>query len=72
MEYSKKASNCKLLLLDGYYTRKKAIIYLLPDSATVGRPSSRYVGTVLQGYKDMGFDTDYLYDSLDYNLKEVK
>lgn len=21
MEYSKKASNCKLLLLDGYYTR---------------------------------------------------
>jgi len=48
------------------------MIYLLPDSATVGRPSSRYVGTVLQGYKDMGFDTDYLYDSLDYNLKEVK
>ena len=42
-------------------TRKKAMIYLLPDSATV-----------LQGYKDMGFDTDYLYDSLDYNLKEVK
>lgn len=29
MEYSKKASNCKLLLLDGYYTsvlRKNAII----------------------------------------------
>ena len=23
MEYSKKASNCKLLLLDGYYTRTK-------------------------------------------------
>lgn len=44
-------------------TRKKAMIYLLPDSATAGRPSSRYVGTVLQGYKDMGFDTDYLYDS---------
>lgn len=39
-------------------TRKKAMIYLLPDSATAGRPSSRYVGTVLQGYKDMGFDTD--------------
>lgn len=53
-------------------TRKKAMIYLLPNSATVGRPSSRYVKTVLQGYKDMGFDTDYLYDSLDYNLKEVK
>ena len=53
-------------------TRKKAMIYLLPDSATAGRPSSRYVGTVLQGYKDMGIDTDYLYDSLDYNLKEVK
>lgn len=33
-------------------TRKKAMIYLLPDSATAGRPSSRYVGTVLQGYKD--------------------
>lgn len=41
------------------------------DSATAGKPSSRYVETVLQGYKDMGFDTDYLYDSLDYNLKEV-
>ena len=53
-------------------TRKKAMIYLLPDSATAGRPSGRYVKTVLQGYKDMGFDTDYLYDSLDYNLKEVK
>ena len=53
-------------------TRKKAMIYLLPDSATVGKPSNRYVETVLQGYKDMGFDTDYLYDSLDYNLKEVK
>lgn len=24
MEYSKKASNCKLLLLDGYYTRNFA------------------------------------------------
>ena len=53
-------------------TRKKAMIYLLPDSATVRKPSNRYVETVLQGYKDMGFDTDYLYDSLDYNLKEVK
>lgn len=52
-------------------TRKKAMIYLLPDSATVGKPSNRYVETVLQGYKDMGFDTDYLYDSLEYNLKEM-
>ena len=47
------------------------MIYLLPDSATVGKPSNRYVETVLQGYKDMGFDTDYLYDSLEYNLKEM-
>lgn len=53
-------------------TRKKAMIYLLPDSATIGKPSNHYIETVLQGYKDMGFDTDYLYDSLDYNLKEVK
>lgn len=30
-------------------TRKKAMIYLLPDSATVGKPSNRYVETVLQG-----------------------
>ena len=26
MEYSKKASNCKLLLLDGYYTTTFAVI----------------------------------------------
>ena len=25
MEYSKKASNCKLLLLDGYYTRNPSL-----------------------------------------------
>ena len=52
-------------------TRKKAMIYLLPDSATIGKPSNHYIETVLQGYKDMGFDIDYLYDSLEYNLKEV-
>lgn len=52
-------------------TRKKAMIYLLPDSATVGKPSDYYVRTVLQGYVDMGFDTEYLYDSLEYNSSEV-
>ena len=52
-------------------SRKKAMIYLLPDSAAVGKPTSRYVQTVLQGYKDMGFDSSYLYDSLDFNLKEM-
>lgn len=51
--------------------RKKAMVYLLPDSATVGIPSDRYIQTVLQGYDDMGFDVRYLYDSLDFNLKEM-
>lgn len=52
--------------------RKKAMIYLLPDSALIGAPTARYVKTVLQGYNDMGFDTDYLYDSLEYNLREIE
>ena len=41
-------------------TRKKAMIYLLPDSATIGKPSNHYIETVLQGYKDMGFDISYV------------
>nr|DAZ59127.1 MAG TPA: AIG2-like family protein [Caudoviricetes sp.] len=47
------------------------MIYLLPDSATAEKPTPRYVQTVLQGYKDMGFDLRYLYNSLDFNLKEI-
>ena len=35
MEYSKKASNCKLLLLDGYYTR---VEYSLSDRGKTLEP----------------------------------
>lgn len=64
-----KKRNVFVHLKDG--TRKKAMIYLLPDLAKIGRPSKHYIETVLQGYEDMGFDTEYLYDSLEYNLREM-
>lgn len=64
-----KKRNVFVHLMDG--SRKKAMIYLLPDSAAIGKPTPHYVQTVLQGYKDMGFDLRYLYDSLDFNLKEI-
>ncbi len=53
-------------------TRKKAMIYLLPYQPLREGHLVVMLELILQGYKDMGFDTDYLYDSLDYNLKEVK
>ena len=65
-----KKRNVFVQLKDG--TRKKAMMYLLPDSSTIGKPTLHYFQTILQGYKDMGFDTKYLYDSLDYNSMELK
>lgn len=52
-------------------SRKKAMVYIMSRFAKPGRPSSVYVSTVRQGYKDTGLNTDYLDDSLEKNLREI-
>lgn len=48
MEYSKKASNCKLLLLDGYYTSQEAEIHLSERSTAVDGVGLKHVTDVVK------------------------
>lgn len=50
MEYSKKASNCKLLLLDGYYTSKKNKPIIIVYNSQ--RKEKNWFPTYMSDYED--------------------
>ena len=48
-----------------------AMAYILPDNSRIGCPSSRYIRTVRDGYRDCGLDMAVLDESLLYNKEEM-
>lgn len=49
-----------------------AMVYYLPKSCDAGLPTTRYVLTCKQGYKDFGFDENALLQALNDTWEEIK
>ena len=47
-------------LKDGKTRNRKCYIYIMHEDRPVGVPSSYYVQTCIEGYRNFGFDTDIL------------
>lgn len=50
--------------------RRKAMVYIMNQSAKPGKPSQKYISTIKKGYIDNLLDLNFLQKSLDYNKKE--
>lgn len=49
----------------------EAMVYIMHEDRPVGLPSPSYVLVCRQGYRDFGFDTQFLLDALTASRKEV-
>ena len=45
-----------------------AFVYIMHEDRKLGVPTSFYMRTCLDGYKDFGFDPDFLFDAYDKSL----
>lgn len=52
--------------------KRKAMIYIMNDSALPGIPSSHYVDVIRQGYAENNFDMTFFEKSLEFNSYECK
>lgn len=52
--------------------KKKAMVYIMNENQLPGKPSERYIQTILQGYIDNDMDVTILKKSLDLNYMECK
>ena len=48
--------------------RCNAFVYIMHEDRKLGVPTDMYVRTCLDGYRDFGFDTDFLFDAYDKSL----
>lgn len=46
---------------------ESVFIYIMTEKAILSLPSQRYIDKCLQGYNDFQFDTQLLFDALDYS-----
>lgn len=60
----------KNIMVDIDGKKKKGMVYIMNERQLPGRPSDLYVKTILQGYKDNGFDIRTLITSLEKNSIE--
>ena len=54
------------------YPRFYSMVYIMFKGAKPGCPSSRYIGTIYQGYRDFDLDCSFLKNSLSKNMEEMK
>lgn len=47
-----------------------AMAYIMNPNRTVGIPSSKYIRTITEGYKALGFPLEFLDEALERNLNE--
>ncbi len=52
--------------------KKKAMVYIMDKNQHPGKPSCRYVQTILQGYRDNDFNIETLTSALEINSIECK
>lgn len=50
----------------------RAFVYIMHEDRAIGVPSTYYVSTCLQGYRDFGFDERLLLDAYEHSIKEAK
>ncbi len=60
----------KTIMVDIDGKKKKAMVYIMNDKQLPGRPSGRYVRTILQGYMDNDMDISIFQKSLEFNSME--
>ena len=52
----------------GKTRQRDAFVYIMHEDRKLGIPTDMYVRTCLEGYRDFGFDTDFLFDAYDKSL----
>lgn len=54
----------------GQTRRRKAFIYIMHENRPIGVPSSAYMQTCAEGYRDFGFDLGFLMDAYRKSLED--
>lgn len=70
--YHKKEISTFLNALDGNSRMVSAMYYCLPKSCPVGLPTTHYVQTCKEGYRDCGFDEEVLRTAITDTWEEIK
>ena len=54
----------------GKFLKRKAFVYIMHEERKLGTPSRTYVETCIEGYKDFGFNDEYLWNAVIKSRKE--
>ena len=49
---------------------RTVFVYIMHEDRSLGKPSGYYVRTCLDGYRDFGFDIEYLLQAYEYSVTE--
>ena len=60
----------KAIMVEIQGKKKKAMVYIMDESHSPGRPSAQYIRTICQGYQDNSFDAEILAGFLRANTIE--
>jgi len=55
----------------GKVRTRKVFVYIMHEERLLGIPTTSYVRTCMVGYRDFGFDCNFLFDAYDYSKTEV-
>lgn len=70
--YYRKRINILVEETNATQAKCEAIIYIMHEDRELGVPSNQYVETCVEGYKDFGFDIEYLIDAFNYSKEGDK
>lgn len=70
--YYKKRMKVQVTKKDGTHGECEAIVYIMHEDRKLGCPADFYMCTCLEGYRDFGFDSDYLTEAYKYSLEGMR
>lgn len=70
--YYRKLIEVKVKKKDGKIENLRGLIYIMHEDRKLGVPNDIYMNICIDGYKDFGFDTHYLFTAFEYSLEEIK
>ena len=70
--YYRKRMKVKVTRKDGTRGECEALVYIMHEDRKLGCPTDFYMRTCLEGYRDFGFDKDYLIEAYEYSLEGMR
>lgn len=56
----------------GKVRRRRVFVYIMHEERPIGIPARAYVETCAEGYRDFGFDVDFLTEAINYSMEAIK